>query len=171
MDKYSSWIGVGFKGGGILGIGGVDYVSGTLRNLGFLSEHHDFQIGSGRFGLGLGASVGAVACIVYNCANLWTLNDTLVDDWSINIAYGAKWDTVIKGQKNYKFFSIVSKINDITKTTTADIENLRNAAAYLYSAQDIAGNSPKLVTIDIPAAGVDLELSAFVMKGTIEIPD
>lgn len=81
MDKYSSWIGVGFKGGGILGIGGVDYVSGTLRNLGFLSEHHDFQIGSGRFGLGLGASVGAVACIVYN----W------VDDWSINIAYGAKW--------------------------------------------------------------------------------
>ena len=175
MDKYSSWIGLGFKGGGILGIGGVDYLSGTLRNIGFLSEHHDFHIASGRFGLGLGGSVGVVACIVYHCHNLYVLNDTIADDWSINVALEVKWDTLVDGLKNLGFLStlaqIASKGGNWAKLSPKEIGDLRNGMSYLYTAQDIArmNGTPKLVTIDIPGAGVGYELSASVSKGRIEI--
>lgn len=172
MDKYNQWIGVGFKGGGILGIGGVDYMSGTLRNLGLLGEHHDFQIASGRLGLGLGGSVGVIACIVYDCPNLYVLNDTTVDDWSINAAFGPKWDSIVKGLRGYKFFETVLKMYSKAKLVPSDIDNLRNSASYLYTAGDIAmaqKGAPKLVTIDVPAAGVGVELSAYITKGTIEI--
>ncbi|MEP6924412.1 MAG: hypothetical protein ABI954_08090 [Pyrinomonadaceae bacterium] len=177
MDNYSSWIGFGFKGGGILGIGGVDYLSGTMRNVGFLSEHHDFQVLSARLGLGLGGSVGAVACFVYNCSNLYALNDTIADDWSINVALEVKWDAIADGLKNFKFFPTLAKLGakaaGWSKATPGDITNLRNGMSYIYTAQDIVtmNGSPKLVTIDIPGAGVGYELSASFSKGKIEILD
>lgn len=177
MDNYSSWIGLGFKGGGILGIGGVDYLSGTMRNVGFLAEHHDFQVLSGRLGLGLGGSVGAVACFIYHCPNLYVLNDTIADDWSINVALEVKWDGIADGLKNLKFFPTLAKLGakaaGWSSATPADITNLRNGMSYIYTTQDVMrmNNLPKLVTIDIPGAGVGFELSASVSKGTIEILD
>ncbi len=173
MNKYNNWIGVGFKGGGILGIGGVEYMSGTLRNLGLMQEHHDYQVGSGRIGLGLGGGVGAIACIVLDCPNLYSLNDTKVDDWSINFALAVKWDGIVDALRGYKFFSSVVKLKDFKKVTPTDLSNIRDGVSYISNASTApgvrAGSGPRLVTIDVPFAGVGYELSASVSSGRIEI--
>ncbi|MEK7725394.1 MAG: hypothetical protein AAB336_13660 [Acidobacteriota bacterium] len=171
MNKYNSWVGLGFKGGGFTAIAGFDYVSGTLRNVGLMSEHHDFHILNVRGGIGLGGSVGAIFCAVYNCPNLWRLHDTWVSDWSINVALGGRWDSVAKGLKNYNLIATVKKINDSKKLNPADLENIRNGASYIWGAVDTIrmNDSPKLITIDIPMAGVGYELSAFVSAGKIEM--
>ncbi len=173
MDKYNSWVGLGFKGGGFTAITGFEYVTGTLRNVGLMSEHHDFQILNVRGGIGLGGSVGAIFCAVYNCPNLWRLDGAWVSDWSINVALGEKWDSVVKGLKNYNLISTVKRINDSKKATPADLENIRNGASYIYGTVDTIrmDDKPKLVTIDIPLAGVGYELSAYVSAGKIEMLD
>jgi hypothetical protein len=71
MDKYQTWIGSGFEGGGTLFVPGVEYVTGRINNVGMEEEYHDFQILNIRMGLGIGAGFGAVACFVFDCMNLW----------------------------------------------------------------------------------------------------
>jgi len=174
MGKYDNWIGLGAKGGGTLGILGMEYLGGTLRNVGSITEHHDFQLLSYRMGVGLGGGVGVTACIVYDCGNLIDLNGTRVEDWSVNAQLGAKWDSILKGLKNYKFLVTVAKLGKkILNATPGDMDNLRNAMSYLYTAYDIAskGKGPKVVTIDIPGAGVGLELSLHRTEGNMEILD
>lgn len=173
MDKYETWIGVGIKGGGTLFVVGLEYLSGTIRNLGMLTEHNDFQVLGPRFGLGLGGGAGVVACMVFHCLNINNLNDTDASDWSINASLGAKWDGIVKGLANYNFFATIGKVGTVLKATPSDIDNLRNGMSYFYAFCDIASMnaSPKLVTIDVPGAGVGMELSAHWTTGKIEILD
>lgn len=177
MDQYKTWCGVGVKGGGTLFAVGMEYLAGDLRNLGQLGELHSFQMMSVRIGPGLGGGAGYVACIVFDCLNLWNLNDTESSDWSINVALGGKWSEVVKGLSKYKFFPTLLKIGEAagkqTALVPADIDNLRNGASYFWTGCDIGkrGNGPKLVTIDIPFAGVGVELSAHWTQGKIEILD
>ena len=178
FDKYSTWFGLGFKGGGILIIGGAEYLSCTMRNLGNPNEHHDLQILSARAGLGLGGSVGMIACLIYNCSNLHNLNDTQAADWSINVAFAEKWDTVVKGLASCRFFPSLLKIgkavNKSAGVIPSDLENIRNAMSYLYTGYDYlkgSAGAPKMITVDIPGAGVGYELSAYWAQGQIEMLD
>jgi len=178
LDKYSCWFGVGFKGGGSLFVPGMEYMSCTMRNLGVPMEHHDFQILSIRLGLGLGASVGAIACLIYNCGNLYDLNETEAADWSINVALTGKWDSFVKGLANLKFFPsllrIGKQVNKGTALVPSDLENIRNSMSYLYTGCDYlqgSGGKVKMITVDIPGAGVGYELSAHWAQGKIEVLD
>jgi hypothetical protein len=176
FDKYSTWFGLGYKGGGILVAAGMEYLSCTMRNVGMPSEHHDFQILSARVGLGLGGSVGAVACLIYNCSNLYDLNDTQASDWSVNVAFAGKWGDVVDGLTKYDFFPSLLRIGKVVNSKTAlvpsDIENIRNAMSYLWTGHDYlqgSGGKAKMITVDIPGAGIGYELSASWAQGQIEI--
>jgi hypothetical protein len=173
MSSQESWIGLGIKGGGTLGFLGMETLEGTVTNLGFPQDSHSLNVTSIRLGIGLGGGAGYVAVMVYKCGNLMNLNGTKTTDWSINVALGEKWDGVVKGLKNYKFFSTVARIGaKLSKAVPSDVDNIRNSMSYLYTAYDIYGMSgPKLVTIDIPFAGVGAEVSAHYLDGEITIGD
>ena len=173
MSSYESWIGLGVKGGGTLGFVGMETLEGVASNLGYPKHSHSLNVSSIRLGLGLGGGAGFVAIVVFKCGNLMNLNGTKTTDWSINFALGEKWDGVVKGLKNYKFFSTVARIGGIfSKAVPSDVDNIRNSMSYLYTAYDISGMSgPKLVTIDIPFAGIGAEVSAHYLDGEITIGD
>jgi hypothetical protein len=175
FNAYQAWLGLGYKGGGTLFIPGIETIGGTLRNFGMMEEHHDFSILNVRIGIGLGASVGVCACLVFDCLNLHSLHNTQVNDWSINASLGAKWDSIVKGLKNYKFFETLQKIaknsDTLKNATPKDIENIKTGMSFIYSSAEIVNNnkSPKLIIVDIPAAGVGLELSGYWTQGKIEM--
>jgi hypothetical protein len=174
MNEYITWIGTGVEGGGTLFVPGVEYVAGGLFNLGMLEEYHDFQILNIRMGLGLGAGVGAVACFVFNCLNLWELNDTNVDDWSfdVNLSLGGKWSSLIKSFKGRKLIPVLRLLgNKGVKLTPDQVSTIRDFMSAFYSAYEIdKATGPKLISVEIPAAGVGFEVSAhFNLGGKIEI--
>ena len=121
----------------------------------------------------LGGGAGLIACLVFNCPNLTVLDETDQADWGVNIALGEKWDGVVKALKNYKFFAAIAKVGkSVMKLNPKDIESIRNSMAYLYNAYDMQTMpGPKMITIDIPGAGVGLEVSANMTMGKLEIPD
>lgn len=100
-------------------------------------------------------------------------------DWGVSLALGGKWDGVAKGLKQYKFFTTMAKIAGgisgtiFKKATAAEIDDLRNAMAYLYTAYDMKSmnGKPKLVAIDIPGAGIGAEVSCFRLEGELTVGD
>lgn len=176
MNKYETWFGVAVKGGGTIGVSGLEYMTGEFINVGQLSEWHGFQMISLRLGLGLGAGAGLTACFVFNCMNLMSLHETFSTDWGVNISLGGKWSEVAKTLgKNGFIQSVATAAKVITKGSLAEpqqIESVRNGLSNMYTAYDLSKTSgPKMVTLDIPMAGVGLELSAHYLKARLEILD
>lgn len=179
MDNYASWIGTGVKGGGMLGVAGFETMEGVVTNQGYRQHSHPINVSAVRMGFGLGASAGVVALLIFNCRNLLNMNGTQDADWGLNLALGGKWDGVVKGLKQFKFFATMAKVaaspagKFFKKATPKEIDDLRNAMAYLYTAYDMASMSgkPKLIAIDIPFAGVGAEVSWFRLEGELTVGD
>jgi hypothetical protein len=174
MDNFASWIGTGVKGGGMLGVAGFETMEGVVTNQGFRQHSHSINVSAARMGFGIGGSVGMVALLVFNCHNLMNMNGTQDADWGLNLSIGGKWDGVVKGLKHYKFFAIMARLGkNFLKATPSDIDNLRNAMAYLYNAYDMKSmdGKPKLVAIDIPFAGIGAEVSWFRLEGELTVGD
>lgn len=173
MDYFQHWFGVGIKGGGTIGIAGFETMEGYVSNLGYPRHSHELNLSSMRLGLGLGASVGMTAILIFNCGNIQNLHDTQAEDWSINISYGEKWSDIVKGLGNIKFFSTAAKLVSWTKATPKDIDTIRNGASYIYSEIDTFKSRGKaqLVAVDIPGAGIGLEGSIHKLYGTLLIGD
>lgn len=170
MSEYDTWVGLGGKVGGSLGFIGAESADGYVWNVGYPQHVHPLNITSFRFGPGLGGGVGMVAMFVFNCGNIASLNNTTNSDWSINVSLAGKWSELVKGLKKYKFFIALAKYMDNTMTPD-DMSSIRNGLSYLYSAAEISGMdySPKTITLDIPAAGIGVELSMSFMLGIITI--
>ena len=173
MAHGSDWIGIGVKGGGTLFVVGAELLEGGLLRLDPPNETHSFQVFSVRLGLGLGGGAGLAVLLVFNCDNLWKLNDTDLNDWGVNLSLGGKWDSLVKGLKNIKFFETVIKAGSKFKNLTPkDMETFRNAMHMFYNSYDIGTTSPgatKVIAIDVPGAGVGLEISVNYTMGKIEI--
>ena len=171
MDHYQNWFGVGIKGGGTVGVVGFETMEGYVANLGYPRHQHELNLSSLRLGLGLGASVGMTAILVFNCGNIQNLNETQSEDWGINISYGEKWSDIVKALANLKFFATAAKLAKWTKATPSDIDTIRNSMSYFWTTADMIQNKPQLVAIDIPGAGIGLEGSIHKLYGTIRIGD
>lgn len=65
MDRYASWIGTGVKGGGMLEVAGFETMENVVTNVGFGQHSHPLNVSGARIGMGLGASVGVVAVLVF----------------------------------------------------------------------------------------------------------
>ncbi len=173
MNNFMNWFGVGVKGGGTLGLVGFETMEGSISNLGVPSHKHSLNMTYLRLGAGLGGGAGLCAIFVYNCSNPQNLHGTNDASWSINVSLGAKWSDVVKFMAKSKLFEIAPKlVNGFSKATKADLDNIRNSASYLYTVYEITDQTKnKVITIDIPFAGVGAEISAQKLYGTIYIGD
>lgn len=170
-NNNTSWIGVGEKTGGMLAVAGVEDTEGILMNCGNTTNRTGFGIMSVRIGLGLGASTGLVVMAVFNCNNIWRINNTQNNDWGVNLSLGENWAKVAKGLKNMGFFSRVARVGANMAHMGGDsIDEFRNVMHYLYNEMDIAtmNSDPKVIVIDTPI-GVGLEASVNYSFGTISI--
>ena len=171
MENLQTWIGLGLKGGGTLAFVGMESVVGFANNLSYLKHSQQITISSLRAGAGLGGGAGITAILVYNCIDLQWLNGTRTTDWGFNLAVGGKWDGVVKALGTSKFFMTLAKWGvKLHKATPEAVENIRTGASLVWSAYDIQKmNGPKLVTIDIPFAGIGVEASLHYLDGEISI--
>jgi hypothetical protein len=168
-----TWLGIGLKTGGILGIVGMEDTEGKLFNLHNTSSRAHFSLLNARLGIGLGGGTGLVAMCVFNCPNISQLHKKESSDWGVNLSLGGKWDDVAKALANYKFFATVVKIGSkLNITNPKDLESIRNSLHYMYNEYDMAkmGKAiPKVINFDTPA-GAGLEVSAsYSFGGKIKI--
>ena len=173
MDNFANWFGVGVKGGGSIGPGGFETMEGYISNLGMINHTHSINISYLRIGPGLGAGVGLSAIYVFNCRNPQSLHQKNDSSWGVNVSIGPKWSDIAKVLAKSGLLKIIPKaVSSITKLTRSELDDLRNIASYIYSACEIKDISrDKVMVIDIPLAGVGLELSAHQLHGTIFIGD
>lgn len=174
MESLHSWFGVGVKGGGILAVAGFETMEGYISCVGMPSHTHSMNMSYMRLGLGLGGGAGLCLIFVYNSINPKALDNTNDSTWSVNIALGPKWSAIASALAKSKIFELAPEIvGGINKVTKYDLDNIRNAASYIYTGLDVMDQKSKnkVVTIDVPGAGVGAELSAQKLYGTIFIGD
>ena len=173
MNLYNSWSGYGIKTGGTLAIIGLEGISGQLFNLADRSAG-SFNMMSMRLGAGLGAGTGLCAVFAFNTQNLWSLNGKKTKDLCFNFSIGGKWCDYFKFLTKMKYADLLAKTTkQISKTKNLPLtqaEDIRNIGSALYTNYDMHTSSgTSLVAIDIPGAGIGLELSAHYLEGVMEI--
>ncbi len=90
------------------------------------------------------------------------------------MSIGGKWLEFVKLLKNGKYATTLAEIAKLTskakKITPGQAEDIRNIGSALYTNYDLhSGSGSRVVAIDIPSAGVGLELSAHYLEGRMEI--
>ncbi len=173
MNKYNSWFGYGIKTGASFIIAGVEGMSGKFFNLGDLSSG-SFSMLSARVGPGLGAGIGLCAVFAFNTQNLWNLHNKTTKDVSMNFSIGGKWLEFVKLLKHGKHADTLIEITKVISKSQSlkavHAENIRNVGSALYTNYDLHANSgERFVAIDIPGAGVGLEMSFNCMQAKLEI--
>ena len=173
MNNYHNWFGVGVKGGGTLGLVGFETMEGNISNLGMPSHSHGINMSYLRVGAGLGGGAGLCLIFVFNSVNPKVLDQTNDSTWSINVSLGAKWSDAAKVLAKSRIFQIAPKLlSGLGKATVQNMDEIRNSASYLYTMFEITQQTrDKVVTIDVPFAGVGAELSLQKLYGTIFIDD
>lgn len=174
MTTMHNWFGVGIKGGGTLALVGFETMEGYISCVGMPSHTHSINMSYMRLGAGLGGGVGLCLIFVYNSINPKALDNTSDSTWSVNIALGPKWSAIASALAKSKIFELAPKIvGGIAAATKYDLDNIRNAASNIYTGLDVMDQNSKnkVVTIDVPGAGVGAELSLQKLYGTIFIGD
>ncbi len=171
MKLHETWLGIGVKAGGMLGVGGVESVSGTFYNLKNPRITHRFSMVSSRWGFGLGGGGGLVAIGVFKLNGLAWLDGRVMEDWGVNVDMGGKWAHLAKALEVKKFFRNV-KLARVLGHIVVNLDEIRDAMHYIYNAYefDAKGDHPS-VSLDVPFAGAGLELSAFKTSGRMWIDD
>jgi hypothetical protein len=162
-----------------LGIGGFESTTAYVVNLGDL-ETFDLEIISGRWGLGLGGSGGAVAVLGFGFTVPEELHRKPVKDWGANVAFTEKLISKAALQSihqskhfidGFKSGRYVAPALNVRKTFTAIglLQNVRNALHTLYQGLEAANQGSNVIVLDLPLLGIGLELSAFLTRGTMYV--
>ncbi len=175
MDNYTTWIGYGVKVGGSLVLVGAETTDGKVCNLGYTSEVYPFNVSSVRLGPGLGGAVGTVGIFVFNCIDIQGMSDTPTSDWALNISLGGKWSEIAKGIRRRRLYAALSRtMGELTNASPSDVTTIRNTASYMYSAVEAEGllpGTPTAIILDIPTAGIGVEVSLSKLWGIITVGD
>jgi hypothetical protein len=170
MDSsYKRWLGVGVKSGGQLLIGGVESTTARLWNLGD-GESFDLEVIASRWGLGLGGDGGAVAVLGFGFTVPYELDGKSANDWGVNIAITEKVisKSLITSLSVAIAMARAAKAARISKLGVDTLVQLRNLAHTFYAGYE-ASKKSGVVVIDVPGAGVGLEVSAYVTRGTMYV--
>jgi hypothetical protein len=170
MDaSYKRWLGVGVKSGGQLLIGGVESTTARLWNLGD-GESFDLEVFASRWGLGLGGGGGAVAVIGFGFSVPYELDGKPSNDWGVNFAITERLisKSLITSLAVAITLARAAKAARIAKLSVDTLGQLRNLAHTLYEGYE-ASKQSGVVMIDAPGAGVGLEVSAYVTRGTMHV--
>ena len=169
FPNASRWLGVGFKSGGQLGIGGVESTTAKLWCLQD-GESFDLEIISGRWGLGLGGSGGFVVVFGFGFTVAEELHREPANDWGVNIAFTEK--LISKSMISSFQFALLemkmARATGILKLAPSTLEQLRNLGHTIFGGLEVAKHSG-VVVIDLPFAGIGLEVSAYVTRGTMYV--
>jgi hypothetical protein len=171
MMKYEeTWLGLGFKVGGIWVVYGYESNSGRLFNLHNPVNSHRFAIKSHRVGLGLGGGFDSTAVCIFNTKNIHKLDGLSIDDWGLNIdiAKGRLKDAakLLKFEKAVKSIRLASLMYNIT----GNLSEIRDAMAFIYNLYEVASSKgPAVHSIDIPLSGAGVEASLFRTVGKMSI--
>jgi hypothetical protein len=168
-SSYKHWLGVGVKSGGQLLIGGVESTTATLWNLGD-GESFDLEVIASRWGLGLGGSGGAVVVLGFGFTVPYELHRKSSNDWGVNVAITEKLisKSLITSLSVAVALARAAKAARISKLSVDTIGQLRNLCHTLYAGYE-ASKKSGVVVIDAPLAGVGLEVSAYVTRGTMYV--
>lgn len=182
-----TWVGFAIKGGGHLFVVGAEGAQGYAGRLDqFTTSLQNFNITSMRFGPGLGGGVGISMFLAFNTPMLINLNNTKISpalaDFNVNVSVEAKiplGNSIKAIQPIARQLAAGSRLLGGLKTgigalKLSDISTLRDFA-HLYWQASVEGSdaartsAPKTMVIDIPGAGVGLEVSLFWTAGEITV--
>ena len=169
IDYGKTWLGVGEKTGGMLGVVGVEHTTGAICRASNPENPSSFNLTSIRAGLGLGFSGGLVGVLIFNCQSLSTLNGSNVDDWGVSVALGGQWSRILATLRRSEHFIELARLGWRIRNIASHSESLRNFAHYAYTLYDIegSGTSPKIIFFDIPIGG-GVEVSICFTNGRIQ---
>lgn len=196
FDARHCWLGVGMKVGGQLIGGGVESTTGYVFNVENPSIGAGFTIENIRIGPGLGGGVGGVLLIVLDCRSIYTLDGTDLLDWGVNVAFGAKLDSLVKLLRAAKEFdalwpvarTLLKGVGQLRSGAVQagraaapalagigmaadDFETMKTAVNYAWNAHSTLSRdgNPLIIALDIPGVGYGLELSLVAMAGKFSI--
>ncbi|MEX2138934.1 MAG: OmpA family protein [Pirellulales bacterium] len=166
------YIGIGIKGGGMLGIAGYQYLYGWLYSSDDYDDSCSLEAMVGSFGVGLGAGVNFVFLIGHGAVNNIDFKGTHFDGWSVAVSLGAKWGDVVKGIKStpalLRILPVIKNgpvkgtaLKTLLRLSKSEWKEMSQLANTIGDALNIdpCGSSPKIDAIDIPFAGIALEVS------------
>lgn len=165
------WFGVGEKAGGTAFFIGVEDLEGLAFNLQNPSSRFAFGATNMRLGIGLGASAGLCALMVFDCPNPNSISGKDLSDWGVNLAVGGQWSKVAKVLGNTKFYALIGKLGTALRLTDRDVAKIRDIFHQIYNCFDTATMNrgvPKVLVIDLPA-GIGIEVSAFYSFGKLRV--
>lgn len=192
FDPKRTWFGVGAKVGGQLIGAGFESTTGYVFNLENPAFNSPFTIENVRLGPGLGGGIGGCVLIILDCRSVLTLHNTDVKDWGLNLAVGAKLDSLVKLLRGAKEFErlwpvarqalrVVGQMRGGTVQMakkvpaamqgmglTADsLDKIKQATTYAWNVTDAYNRKgdPFMLALDIPGAGYGLELSLVYTQG------
>ncbi len=181
FDPQRVWIGGALKAGGQATIKGWESISGIVVNP-FLDRMMMFEAETSRTGLGLGAGGGAALAIFTGIRNpAEIIGHTESQAFDANVSIGGEWldciKTFAKAKQLGKLFSMAHQLGRLSKLATktqvgAATEKygagLDIGKALIGAGGGIDSSSKAASFIDVPGAGVGLEVSFFTSKTVIK---
>jgi len=179
FNTYETWFGVVEKTGAMLGPIGMETFVGAICRVDGIPTLASSYWGCGatpgfRLGLGLGASTGLSIVIVYGTQFFVDVHGLDIGGPSVNIAVEDKLgDLGTLGKISQAEFTALKAFAGLGKGAKATIKEsvIMNIVNNIMNGVSLAsGNKPVGFSIDIPFAGVGLELSASWIVGyTLEL--
>lgn len=198
FNERNTWIGIGAKFGGQMIGAGIESVTGYIMNLENPSLGAGFTIENVRLGPGLGGNLlGGTIVIVLDCRSILALDGTEIEDWGVNVAFGAKLDSLVRMLRAAKEFDALWPIaRTMLKgvgharsgmvqagkaaaptlaamgVTAQEFDQVKTAVNYTWNAVNTygrPGDKPYILTLDIPGTGYGLELSLVATQGKFSI--
>lgn len=193
FSERNTWFGVGVKFGGQVIGAGMESTSGYIFNLENPNHASGFTIESARLGPGLGGTLfGGCIVIVLDCRSIMAIDGLQIDDWAVNVAFGAKLDSIVKMLRGAKQIDalwpvargILGNLSALRKgtiqagrasmpalqalnLTTEGFDKIKTATNYTWNAVNTYGRTgqPTVLALDIPGVGYGLELTLTVTTG------
>jgi hypothetical protein len=193
FNARNTWFGVGVKFGGTVIGAGMESTSGYIFNLENPNHASGFTIESMRLGPGLGGSLfGGTIVFVLDCRSIFAIDGLQIDDWAVNVAFGAKLDGIVKllrgaqeidtiwpiarsmlgtlshlrrgaGQAGRAAMPALQAMN----LTTESFDKIKVATNYTWNAVNTYARSsdPVVLALDIPGTGYGVELTLTITQG------
>jgi hypothetical protein len=197
FEAKRTWVGIGAKFGGQLIAGGIESVTGAIFNLDNPAHWHFFTIENARLGPGLGGALGGITVVVVlDCRSVLSISGTDMTDWGLNVAFGARLDSLLKLLKGAKQIDAIwpiarqtlpairrLRVGAGTATRTANaalqgfgltadqFDKLKTATNYIWNAKTTLSRDgkPYILTLDVPGTGYGVELSLVYTSGKFSI--
>lgn len=180
MNLRNTWVGIGTKYGGTLGVIGAETTFGVIWNMKNFNVHMPVTIENYRIGIGLGGGIGTCLLIVFNCFSPYVIDGMKVSDWGFNFSVGPKWSAVLKMWKACGFLSTIQdmrkaleKTNTLTQVISVkEFEMLKLGVNYYWQGADAVkgdGGDPQVMAFDLPVGSYGTEISLNAMTGNFRI--